>query len=91
MSRFLASFAARISVGESKRSREHAAKLKDRTLTKLYNLSPALLTNAHMKLDAAVCTAYGWPATLTNDELPAKLPALNLACAGITVSPVDEE
>ena len=75
MSRFLASFAARISVGESKRSREHAAKLKDRTLTKLYNARPA----------------YGWPATLTNNDLPAKLPALNLARAGTTVSPVDEE
>ena len=37
-----------------------AAKLKDHTLTKLYNERPAWLDLAHKKLDAAVAAAYGW-------------------------------
>jgi hypothetical protein len=37
-----------------------AAKLKDRTLTKLYNERPAWLDLAHKKLDIAVARAYGW-------------------------------
>ena len=52
--------------------------LKDRTLTKLYNVPPTWLANAHRKLDAAVFAAYGWPSTLTDDELLAKLLELNL-------------
>ncbi len=38
----------------------HAAKLKKRTLTNLYNQRPAWLVNVHRVLDAAVATAYGW-------------------------------
>jgi type II restriction/modification system DNA methylase subunit YeeA len=59
-----------------------AAKLKTRTLTNLYNESPAWLTAAHRKLDEAVFAAYGWPADLPDDELLAKLLELNLSRAG---------
>ncbi|HPA06682.1 MAG TPA: class I SAM-dependent DNA methyltransferase, partial [Candidatus Hydrogenedentes bacterium] len=39
-----------------------AARLKERTLTKLYNVRPAWLADCHARLDAAVAAAYGWPA-----------------------------
>ena len=55
-----------------------AAKLKKRTLTNLYNERPAWLANAHRRLDEAVFAAYGWPADLSDDDLLAKLLALNL-------------
>jgi hypothetical protein len=55
-----------------------AAKLKDRTLTKLYNERPAWLDLAHKKLDAAVAAAYGWPADLSDEAILEKLLALNL-------------
>ena len=58
--------------------------LKNRTLTQLYNERPTWLANAHRKLDEAVFAAYGWPPTLTDDELLAKLLALNLARAART-------
>ena len=58
-----------------------AAKLKDRTLTKLYNERPAWLDLAHKKLDAAVAAAYGFPADLTDEQILEKLLALNLARA----------
>ena len=56
-----------------------AAKLKERTLTKLYNERPAWLDLAHKKLDAAVAAAYGFPADLTDEQILEKLLALNLA------------
>jgi hypothetical protein len=55
-----------------------AKELKKRTLTNLYNQRPAWLDPAHKKLDAAVFAAYGWPPTLTDEELLAKLLDLNL-------------
>lgn len=55
-----------------------AAELKKRTLTNLYNERPAWLDHAHRKLDAAVAAAYGWPADLTDEQILAKLLALNL-------------
>ncbi len=58
-----------------------AAKLKDRTLTKLYNERPAWLDLAHRKLDAAVAAAYGWPADVTDEQILERLLALNLARA----------
>jgi type II restriction/modification system DNA methylase subunit YeeA len=58
---------------------ECARQLKKRTLTNLYNDRPAWLDLAHQKLDAAVFAAYGWPVTLTDDELLARLLELNLA------------
>jgi hypothetical protein len=33
---------------------------------------------AHQELEAAVFTAYGWPVSLSDDELLPKLLALNL-------------
>jgi type II restriction/modification system DNA methylase subunit YeeA len=56
---------------------EHAAELKKRTLTNLYNQSPAWLAHAHRTLDEAVATAYGWPADLSDDEILRRLLALN--------------
>jgi hypothetical protein len=52
-----------------------------RTLTNLYNARPAWLDLAHQKLDAAVFAAYGWPTTLSDDDLLARLLELNLARA----------
>ena len=58
---------------------EDAAKaLAKRTLTNLYNERPTWLDLAHKKLDAAVFDAYGWPADLSDDDLLARLLALNL-------------
>jgi len=53
------------------------AELKKRTLTNLYNQRPAWLDNAHNALDAAVAAAYGWPASLSVDEILARLLSLN--------------
>jgi len=56
--------------------------LQKRTLTNLYNARPTWLDLAHKKLDAAVFAAYGWPADLRDEEILARLLALNLARAG---------
>jgi len=53
-------------------------KLKDRTLTNLYNKRPDWLDLAHTRLDAAVFDAYGWLHDLSDDEILARLLALNL-------------
>lgn len=58
-----------------------AKELKKRTLTNLYNQRPTWLDLAHKKLDAAVFDAYGWPVSLSDDELLAKLLELNLTAA----------
>jgi type II restriction/modification system DNA methylase subunit YeeA len=60
------------------RDEERAAKLKERTLTKLYNERPAWLDLAHKKLDAVVAAAYGWPADLSDEAILEKLLVLNL-------------
>ncbi len=54
-----------------------AAELKKRTLTNLYNARPAWLDSAHSRLDAAVATAYGWPADLPDEAVLERLFALN--------------
>jgi type II restriction/modification system DNA methylase subunit YeeA len=54
-----------------------AAELKKRTLTNLYNQRPSWLDNAHRNLDEAVFAAYGWPPTLTTQEILSRLIALN--------------
>lgn len=59
------------------RDAECAARLKDRTLTKLYNARPAWLAACHAKLDAAVCAAYGWPADLSEEQILERLLELN--------------
>jgi len=57
------------------------AELKRRTLTALYNARPTWLANAHNALDRAVFDAYGWPHDLGDDDLLARLLALNAARA----------
>jgi type II restriction/modification system DNA methylase subunit YeeA len=52
--------------------------LQRRTLTNLYNQRPDWLDQAHKKLDAAVFDAYGWPHDLSDEEILARLLALNL-------------
>jgi type II restriction/modification system DNA methylase subunit YeeA len=61
---------------------ECAARLKDRTLTKLYNTCPGWLAACHAKLDAAVAAAYGWSTDLTDEQILERLLALNQAAAG---------
>ena len=56
-----------------------ATALKKRTLTNLYNARPQWLADSHAVLDAAVATAYGWPADISDDDALAELLALNLA------------
>ncbi len=55
-----------------------AAALKQRTLTKLYNIRPAWLSHAHENLDTAVAEAYGWPVDISKEDALAALLALNL-------------
>ena len=60
----------------------HEKDLAERTLTKLYNVSPAWLDAAHKTLDAAVAQAYGWSdytADMLDEEILKRLLALNLA------------
>ena len=55
-----------------------ATALKTRTLTSLYNARPTWLADAHAVLDAAVATAYGWPADISDADALAELLALHL-------------
>jgi hypothetical protein len=55
-----------------------ARELSKRTLTNLYNQRPAWLEHAHRRLDEAVAAAYGLPADLPDEEILARLLALNL-------------
>ncbi len=60
---------------------EHAAELKKRTLTNLYNARPTWLDNAHKALDLAVAAAYGWDdygPEMAEEEILRRLLALNL-------------
>jgi hypothetical protein len=57
--------------------------LSKRTLTNLYNERPDWLDAAHTRLDAAVFDAYGWPHDLSDEEILARLLALNLERAGV--------
>jgi len=59
-------------------SEEAAGELAKRTLTNLYNQRPTWLVLAHQKLDSAVFAAYGWPDSLTDDEILERLLTLNL-------------
>ena len=56
-----------------------AEQLKSLTLTNLYNIRPKWLDNAHAELDAAVATAYGWDADISEEKALAALLELNLA------------
>ena len=64
---------------------EHAAELKKRTLTNLYNARPAWLANAHNSLDLAVAQAYGWndySPEMPDEEILRRLLALNQQRSG---------
>lgn len=65
---------------------EYVSNLAKRTLTALYNdrmnNKATWLDLAHRTLDAAVFDAYGWPADLGDDEILARLLALNLERSG---------
>lgn len=63
-----------------------AAKLRERTLTKLYNERPQWLVDAHRDLDAAVAAAYGWPTEISDEDALQELLDLNLARAGVAVN-----
>ena len=67
------------------------ADLNKRTLTNLYNERPAWLDAAHKRLDAAVFDAYGWPHDLSDEEILARLLALNLERAGQLTGPTIAE
>jgi type II restriction/modification system DNA methylase subunit YeeA len=60
------------------KSAEAAVKLKQRTLTNLYNERPRWLADAHDALDRAVAAAYGWPEDIATADALARLLALNL-------------
>ena len=62
---------------------EAAVKLKERTLTALYNQRPRWLADAHDALDRAVAAAYGWPEDIATDDALQRLLALNLERAAI--------
>jgi len=66
-----------------------AKKLAKRTLTNLYNERPTWLDLAHKRLDEAVFAAYGWPADMTDDDLLARLLALNLERAAAGAGPAE--
>ncbi len=59
------------------RDTECAARLKSRTLTKLYNERPAWFAACHAKLDAAVAAAFGWAPEMSDDQILERLLALN--------------
>ena len=65
------------------RSPAAAQALKARTLTKLYNTrgtpEGVWLDGLHQRLDEAVAAAYGWPATISEEDALAALLALNHA------------
>jgi hypothetical protein len=60
-----------------------AATLRTRTLTALYNQrgkpEGVWLDGLHRALDEAVAAAYDWPPNLSNDDILARLLALNHA------------
>lgn len=63
-----------------------ALNLVKRTLTNLYNARPAWLDHAHRQLDDAVCAAYGWDPSLSDDAILERLLALNLERSGTSPS-----
>ena len=56
--------------------------LRQHTMTNLYNDPPTWLDLAHQELNEAVSAAYAWPTALPDDEILARLLALNLKRAG---------
>lgn len=64
-----------------------ATKLRNRTLTNLYNEWPQWLANAHRDLDAAVAAAYGWPVDISDEDSLRELLGLNLSRSGVPTVP----
>jgi type II restriction/modification system DNA methylase subunit YeeA len=64
-----------------------AVKLRERTLTNLYNQQPQWLVDARRDLDSAVAAAYGWNADISDDEALRELLDLNLSRAGTATVP----
>jgi type II restriction/modification system DNA methylase subunit YeeA len=62
---------------------EAAIKLKERTLTNLYNERPRWLADAHDALDRAVAASYGWSEDISTEDALARLLALNLERASV--------
>jgi hypothetical protein len=56
---------------------KEAGQLAKRTLTRLYNERPTWLDLAHQRLDGAVFAAYGWEPSISDEEILARLLALN--------------
>lgn len=56
---------------------KEAEQLAKRTLTNLYNERPTWLDLAHRRLDEGVFAAYGWEPSLSDEEILARLLALN--------------
>lgn len=52
--------------------------LRLRTMTSLYNQRPQWLQDVHTELDAAVATAYGWPANIDEADILGRLLEMNL-------------
>jgi len=61
------------------RTAEAAGKLKQRTLTKLYNARPQWLIDAHARLDGAVANACGWESDISEEESLRRMLDLNRA------------
>jgi type II restriction/modification system DNA methylase subunit YeeA len=66
---------------------EAAVKLKERTLTNLYNQRPRWLADAHDALDRAVARAYGGPADISTEDALQRLLALNIERAAAQGNP----
>ena len=56
---------------------EASIKLGERTLTKLYNIRPQWLIDAHEDLDASVAAAYGWNADIEMETVMEALLEMN--------------
>jgi len=56
---------------------KEAEQLAKRTLTNLYNERQTWLDLAHKRLDEAVFAAYGWEPSISDEEILARLLALN--------------
>ena len=63
-----------------------AERLKERTLTGLYNERPTWLDLVHRRLDEAVFAAYGWRPDITDEEILARLLKQNLEVASTSCS-----
>ena len=62
------------------------ATLRKLTLTNLYNQRPQWLIDAHHTLDDAVAAAYGWPASISDEDALEELLKLNLSRAATAKS-----